>query len=159
MQTLSSQQPVPVYPFERGHAAESSPFTLVRSEGALPYEENLLIPHRKAHYLLVFVRHNRGRHWVDMTPYERQDNTLYFSSPSQVLVKEAATPFWGTFLTFTTEFLALQEHAAIRSLPLIQNPHNGHELLLTAADGAFVEEMLAKPKPSISAPASGSTAC
>lgn len=141
---LSSQPPVPVYSSEQDDVAGSSLFSLVRSEGALPYEENLLIPHRKAYYLLVFVRRNRGRHWVDMTPYERKDNTLYFSTPSQILVKEAPTPFWGTFVTFTNEFLALQQHAALRELPLIQNPHNGHELRLTAADGAFVEDVLAK---------------
>lgn len=144
MYTLSSQQPVPIYPFERDEATGSKLFTLLRSEGELTYEENLLMPHRKAYYLLVFVKHNRGRHWVDMTPYDRKDNTLYFSTPSQMLVKEAPTPFWGTRLTFTSEFLALQQNAALRELPLIQNPYNGHELLLTAADGAFVEEMLAK---------------
>ncbi len=144
MQTLNRNQQVPVHPFERDEATGSNLFTIVRSEGELPYEENLLLPHRKAYYLLVFVKHNRGRHWVDMTSYERQDNTLYFTAPSQILVKEAATPFWGTRLTFTNEFLALQQNAALRELPLIQNPYNGHELLLTAADGAFVEEMLAK---------------
>ncbi|MBO2011913.1 AraC family transcriptional regulator [Hymenobacter negativus] len=144
MQTLSTQQQVPVYPFERDEVTGSNLFTIVRSEGELPYEENLLIPHRKAYYLLVFVKHNRGRHWVDMTPYERKDNTLYFTRPSQILVKEAATPLWGAYLTFTNEFLALQQNAALRELPLIQNPYNGHELLLTAADGDFVEEMLVK---------------
>ncbi|SNR94059.1 AraC family transcriptional regulator [Hymenobacter mucosus] len=144
MYTLSSKQPVPVYPFERDMVTGSSSFTIARSEGGLPYEDNLLIPHRKAYYLLVFVKHNRGRHWVDMTPYERKDNTLYFSAPDQILVKEAPTPFWGTQLTFTTEFLTLQQHAALRELPLVQNPHNGHELLLTVADGAFVEDILTK---------------
>ncbi len=94
MYTLSSQQPVPIYPFERDEATGSKLFTLLRSEGELTYEENLLMPHRKAYYLLVFVKHNRGRHWVDMTPYDRKDNTLYFSTPSQMLVKEAPTPFW-----------------------------------------------------------------
>jgi AraC family transcriptional activator of pobA len=144
MQVLSSKPQIPVYPFERDEVTGSKLFTILRSEGELTYEENLLIPHRKAYYLLVFVKHNRGRHWVDMTPYERKDNTLYFSTPTQILVKEAPTPFWGTRLTFTNEFLTLQQNAALRELPLIQNPQNGHELLLTAADGAFVEEMLAK---------------
>ncbi|WP_324678283.1 helix-turn-helix domain-containing protein [Hymenobacter sp. GOD-10R] len=144
MYTLNSQLPVPIYPFERDEVTGSKLFTVLRSEGELTYEENLLIPHRKAYYLLVFVKHNRGRHWVDMKSYERKDNTLYFSTPNQILVKEAATPFWGTRLTFTNEFLALQQNATIRELPLIQNPQNGHELLLTPTDGVFVEEMLAK---------------
>lgn len=144
MYTLSSQQSVPIYPFQRDEVTGSKLFTLLRSEGELTYEENLLIPHRKAYYLLVFVKHNRGRHWVDTLPYNRKDNTLYFSNPNQVLVKEAPTPFWGTRLTFTTEFLTLQQNATLRALPLIENPYRGHELLLTEADSTFVEEMLAK---------------
>lgn len=144
MHTLSSQQPVPVYPFERDELTGSNWFRLLRSEGALPHEEDVLKPHRKAHYMLIFVRHGPGRHWVDMTSYERKDNTLYFTVPSQILVKEEPTPFWGTYLAFTSEFLALEQNAALRQLPLIQNPQNGHELRLTAADGAFVEELLAK---------------
>ncbi|OUJ75905.1 AraC family transcriptional regulator [Hymenobacter crusticola] len=144
MYTLNSKQPVPVYPLEQNNATGNNSFSIVHSEGALVYEENLLIPHRKAHYMLVFVKHNRGRHWVDMTAYERKDNALYFTAPHQILVKEAATPFWGTYLTFTNEFLALQQNAALRELPLIQNPHNGHELLLTAADMSFAEELLTR---------------
>ncbi|MDF7815020.1 helix-turn-helix transcriptional regulator [Hymenobacter sp. YC55] len=142
MHVLNSNQQVPVYTSERNQESKSKLFTIVRSEGALVYEEDLLIPHRKAHHLLVFVKHNPGRHWVDMTAYERKDNTLYFTAPHQILVKEAPTPFWGTYLTVNDEFLALEQNASLRELPLIQNPQNGHELLLTAADAAFVEEML-----------------
>ncbi len=144
MYTLNSQPAVPVYPFERDETTGSNWFSLLRSEGALPHEEDVLIPHRKAHYMLIFVRHGPGRHWVDMMPYERKDNTLYFTVPSQILVKEEPTPFWGTYLAFTSEFLALEQNPALRQLPLIQNPQNGHELRLTAADGAFVKELLAK---------------
>ncbi|TGE10204.1 AraC family transcriptional regulator [Hymenobacter fodinae] len=144
MYTLSSKQSIPVYTSERNPEAGNKPFTIVRSEGALVYEEDLLIPHRKAYHLLVFVKHNPGRHWVDMTPYERRDNALYFTAPHQILVKEAPTPFWGTFLTLTDEFLGLEQNASLQDLPLIQNPQNRHELLLTEADAAFVEEMLIK---------------
>jgi AraC family transcriptional activator of pobA len=144
MNMLHSQQPVPVYPFEQNEAVNNQWFTISHSAGSLVYEDNLLIPHRKAYYMLVFVKHNRGRHWVDMASYERKDNALYFTSPSQILVKEAPTPFWGAYLTFTPELLALQQNASLRELPLIQNPHNAHELLLSAADVAFVEELLTK---------------
>ncbi|MGI4741752.1 MAG: helix-turn-helix domain-containing protein [Janthinobacterium lividum] len=144
MQMLTSRQPVPIYPFQRDETAESTSFSIVRSEGVLPYEADVLLPHRKAYYMLVFVKHTTGRHWVDAVPYVRKNHALYFSSPSQMLVKEEPTPFWGTRLTFTTEFLTLQQHAALRRLPLIQNPHNGHELLLPAADEAVVDDLLAK---------------
>lgn len=142
MPTLTSSRPVPTYPFEPDEATGSQLFSLVRSAGELPYEEDLLLPHRKAYYMLVFTKHTRGRHWVDAVPYVRQDHALYFSSPSQVLVKEEPTPFWGTRLTFTEEFLALQQHAALRHLPLLENPQNGHELLLSPADEAVVDDLL-----------------
>lgn len=144
MNKLRSQQSIPVHPFERDEANGGDLFTITRSEGGLVYESDMLLPHRKAYYLLVFVRHNRSRHWVDMLPYSARDNTFYFATPTQILVKEEPTPSWSTHLTFTSEFLALQQHAALRDLPLIQNPHNGHELRLAAPDVAFVEETLAK---------------
>jgi AraC-like DNA-binding protein len=102
----------------------------------------MLLPHRKDYYLLFFVKHTSGRHWVDMTPYEHQDNTLYFTNPTQVLVNEELAPAWGTYLGFTREFLALQPNAALRELPLIQNPHRGHQLRLSATEAAFVEQVL-----------------
>jgi AraC family transcriptional activator of pobA len=144
MQTLTSRPPVPIYPFERDEATGSNSFSLVRSEGVIPYEADVLLPHRKAYYMLVFTKHTRGRHWVDAVPYVRQNHALYFSSPSQLLVKEEPTPFWGTRLEFTEEFLALQQNAAPRHLPLIENPQNGHELLLPPADEAVVDDLLAK---------------
>ncbi|TDN39672.1 AraC family transcriptional regulator [Hymenobacter sp. UV11] len=144
MQMLTSRPPVPIYPFERDEATGSNSFSIARSAGGLPYEADVLLPHRKAYFMLVFTKHATGRHWVDAVPYVRQDRTLYFSTPSQLLVKEEPTPFWGTRLTFTSEFLALQQNAALRHLPLIQNPQNGHELPLTAADEAVVDDLLAK---------------
>ena len=144
MQMLTSRQPVPIYPFEPDELTGSNSFSLVRSEGELPYEADVLLPHRKAYYMLVFTKKTTGRHWVDAVPYVRQNHALYFSSPSQMLVKEEPTPFWGTRLTFTDEFLALQQNAALRHLPLIQNPHRGHELLLAPADEAVVSDLLTK---------------
>lgn len=144
MQTLISSRPVPTYPFEPDEATGSKLFSLVRSAGELPYEADMLLPHRKAHYLLVFTKQATGRHWVDAVPYVRQNHALYFSDPSQVLVKEEPTPFWGTRLTFTDEFLALQPNAALRHLPLLANPQNGHELRLTPADEAVVDDLLAQ---------------
>jgi AraC family transcriptional activator of pobA len=144
MQTLTSRSPVPTYPFEPDEAIGNNAFSLVRSAGELPYEADVLLPHRKAYYMLVFTKHTRGRHWVDAVPYVRQDHALYFSSPTQILVKEEPTPFWGTRLTFTNEFLALQQNAALRHLPLIENPHNEHELVLPPADEAIVDDLLAK---------------
>jgi AraC family transcriptional activator of pobA len=144
MQMLTSRPAVPTYPFEPDETTGSKSFSFVRSAGELPYEPDLLLPHRKAYYMLVFTKHTQGRHWVDAVPYVRKNHALYFSSPSQMLVKEEATPFWGSRLEFTNEFLALQQHAVLRNLPLIQNPHNAHELVLPPADEAIVDDLLTK---------------
>lgn len=142
MPTLTSPHPVPVHPFEPDAAVGNPHFSIRRSAGGLVYERDLLLPHRKAYYLLIFLKHSPGRHWVDTVPFEQHDNTFFFSTPGQVLVKEEPAPSWGTYFTFTPEFLALQQNAALWELPLIQNPQNAHALRLTPADAAFVEETL-----------------
>jgi AraC family transcriptional activator of pobA len=138
MQTLTSRQQVPVHPF-KGNGKET--FTIARSEGGTVIEPDMLLPHRKAYYLLVFVRQNQGRHWADLAPYEHGPNTVYFSEPGQILVKEEPTPFWGTHLEFTNEFLA--QHAQLRTLPIVQNPRHAHELRLSEAEADTVEALLA----------------
>jgi AraC family transcriptional activator of pobA len=138
MQTLISRQQVPVHPF---NSNGTGTFTMARSEGGTVIEPDMLLPHRKAYYLLVFVRQNQGRHWADLTPYEHRPNTVYFSEPGQILVKEEPTPFWGTHLEFTNEFLA--QHAQLSTLPIVQNPRHAHELRLTPAEADTVEALLA----------------
>jgi AraC-like DNA-binding protein len=115
---------------------------MARSEGDTVIEADMLLPHRKAYYLLVFVRQNQGRHWADLTPYEHCPNTVYFSEPGQILVKEEPTPFWGTHLEFTPELVA--RHAGLAELPIVQNLRHAHELRLTAAEAATVETLLAQ---------------
>ena len=144
MNVLDIDQPIPIYSLERDPIIGGKLFNMVRFEGALIQQSDLLIPHRKDYYLLVFARHGSSRHWVDMTPYVIKDNTFYFFGPNQLIVKEEPQPLWGSAFAFTNEFLALQANASLRELPLIQNPHNGHELLLTDADVVFVEDMLEK---------------
>ena len=110
----------------------------------MPDMSELLIPHRKDHYLIVFIRHSKSRHWLDMVPYVLKDNAVYFSAPNQVIIKEGFENLWSTGIAFTPEFLSFQENAALSQLPLIQNPYNGHELLLNDSDIAFVEDLIAK---------------
>lgn len=144
MQVTSSSQQVPVYSIEPDGISGTKHFRVYNFEGSLPPGSDLLIPHRKDHYLIVFIRRSGSRQWIDMTPYELQDNTIYFAGPNQVIVKEGFEQLWSTGIAFTGEFLALQENAALSKLPLIQNPHSGHELKLTAGDVVFVEDMITK---------------
>ncbi|GAB3755685.1 AraC family transcriptional regulator [Spirosoma pomorum] len=142
MNVLTIEQNLPVYTSNQDDLYGNKLFRMARAEGTIEYQSDILVPHRKAYYLLVFVKRGNSRHWVDMTPYEIKENTVYFTVPSQIQVKEEAKPMWGTSLAFTSEFLALQENTALINLPLILNPQNGHELLLTEADVAFVEDIL-----------------
>jgi AraC family transcriptional regulator, transcriptional activator of pobA len=142
MKVLNPQ--VPVYSIEPDQVTGNNHFRLYNFEGSLPNQSDLLIPHRKSHYLIVFIRRAGFRQWIDMTPYVLQDNTIYFTGPNQVIVKEEFEQVWSTGIAFTSEFLSFQENASLIQLPLIQNPHSGHELLLTAGDVSFVEDMLAK---------------
>lgn len=144
MTTLHLEQQVPVYSLAPPEATGSRSFQLVRTEGTLAYQSDMLLPHRKEYYVLVFVRRGGCRHWVDMTPYVLKDNTFHFTVPGQVMVKEEPQPMWGTSLAFTREFLALRQQASLAKLPLLRNPQNGHELLLADADVAFVEDTLGK---------------
>jgi AraC-like DNA-binding protein len=144
MQVLNNSQQIPVYRLEPDEVAGNKHFRMYQFEGTLPNQADLLIPHRKDHYLLVFIRRAGRRQWIDMRPYDLKDNTVYFTGPNQVIVKEGFEQLWSTGIAFTKEFLSFQDNAALSKLPLILNPQNGYELLLTEADVNFVEDMLAK---------------
>ncbi|EHQ26360.1 AraC family transcriptional regulator [Mucilaginibacter paludis] len=144
MHLLNYNQQVPVYRLEPDEIAGNKHFRVYNFEGGLPNQSDLLIPHRKDHYLIAFIRRASSRQWIDMVPYVIKDNTIYFTGPNQVIVKEGFERLWSTGIAFTSEFLSLQENAALSKLPLIQNPENGHELTLTQLDIDFVEDMLAK---------------
>ncbi len=144
MHILTYNQQVPVYTLEPDNVTSNKNFRVYNYEGSLPNQSDLLVPHRKNHYLLVFVRRAGSRQWIDMTPYILKNNTIYFTGPNQIIVKEEFEQVWSTGIAFTDEFLSFQENASLSQLPLIQNPQSGHELLLTETDLNFVEDMLAK---------------
>ena len=140
----NSDQLIPIYTLAQDPILGDKLFSIARFEGELTHQSELLIPHRKDYYLLVFARRGNSRHWVDTTPYVTKDNTFYVFVPNQLTVKEEPKPMWGTALAFTSEFLALQESASLFKLPLIQNPQNAHELLLSKHDVLFTEDVLEK---------------
>jgi AraC family transcriptional regulator, transcriptional activator of pobA len=143
---------IPTYPFEPDAAIGNKWFRIKNIDSFISKidchdglrRSDFLVPHRKGYYLLVFVREGSSHHWIDMKPYVLKPNTFYFATPHQVHLKEEAQPLTGIALSFTEEFLAMEEGGLLRSLPLIQNPHNGHELLLDSSDLAFLEPLLEK---------------
>jgi AraC family transcriptional activator of pobA len=144
MHLVSYNHQVPVYPLEPDEVTGNRYFRVYNYEGSFPNQSDLLVPHRKDHYLLVFIRRAGGRQWIDMKPYTLKDNTIYFTGQNNVIVKEEFKQLWSTGIAFTDEFLTFQESPSLSRLPLIQNPRNGHELLLADADINFVEDVLQK---------------
>lgn len=144
MHILNDNQRVPVYPLESDEATGNKNFRVYNYQGSLPNQSELLVPHRKDHYLFVFVRRAGTRQWIDMTPYVLKDNTIYFTGPNQIIVKEEFKQLWSTGIAFKKEFLSFQENEALSKLPVIENPKSIYELLLTEGDINFVEDMLEK---------------
>jgi AraC-like DNA-binding protein len=105
---------------------------------------DFLVPHRKDYFMFVLVRTGSSRHWIDTTRYTLKNSSLYISSPWQIQVKEQTNPLEGIILSFTEEFLNLDESKEIRQLPAIQNPFNVHELSLQPQDFSFIEDILQK---------------
>lgn len=144
MHMLKDNQQVPIYSLAPDELTGNKHFRVYNFEGDLPNKADLLIPHRKDYFLVVFIRQADSRQWLDMKSYQLKNNTVYFYGPGRVIVKEAFTRMWSTGIAFTQGFLSFQENAALSKLPIIQNPMNAHELLVNDADIDFIEDMLAK---------------
>jgi AraC family transcriptional regulator, transcriptional activator of pobA len=141
MQVLSTNATLPVYSIEPDGLTGTKQFKVYHFEGTtMPNMSEMLVPHRKDHYLLVFCRRGKARQWIDTTPYTLKENTIYFTSPNEVIVKEDIRELWSTGIAFTPGFLSYEQ----TKLPLIQNPHHGHELQLSPTDVLFVEDLIYK---------------
>ena len=144
MPTLT-ETAIPVYTLQETSREGNAQFEIVKSKGLTPHQKELFfVPHRNDFYLLVFVIQGGSRHWLDMLSYTTQPNALYFASPQAVVLKEEAHCFEGITLSFTDEFLSLEENRLLKKLPIILNRQNGHELLLAPADVDFVSDILHK---------------
>lgn len=146
MPDLAIETRVPVYTLEQSSRNGSKQFAIAQHRSLTPEQKNLFfVPHRNSFYKMVLVRGGKSRHWVDMVPYIIEPDTLYFTSPHQLVLKEEASgPFWGTSIYFTDEFLGAETSGLLKQLAIIQNVHNGHGLLLQPKDITFIEDILAK---------------
>jgi AraC family transcriptional activator of pobA len=138
----SSFQPIPVFPIPWQEAEKQRFIRIVTAKAApLTQEVIWLSPHRKDYYMLQYVTGGSGRHWLDMVPYEFTAGTLYLSSPEQVHVKEEVT-LTGTVITFTKEFLAMEQNQGLDKLPIIRNLQKAHELKIGATEKMELESIL-----------------
>jgi AraC family transcriptional activator of pobA len=136
---------LPTYSLNESSAINGTTFEIIESRGDFRKRKaNFLVPHRKDYYLFVLVKKGGSRHWVDFVPYTIKPNTFYFSIPQHVQMKEKSEPLHGFLLSFTEEFLNLEENKFLKQLPIIQNPDNQHELQLTSPDIKFIEDVMRK---------------
>jgi len=118
--------------------------TICNGEEFQKRKVDFLIPHRKDYYMFVLVRKGSSVHWIDTSRYTLKENTFYISSPWQVQVKERTNPLEGIILTFSEEFLNMDESNTLQGLPVIKNSFNAHEFLLQPSDFLFIEDILQK---------------
>lgn len=145
MYATDTETIIPKYALAANEATGNTMLSVNTANCSVNYNRaDFLVPHRKDYYFLVFVKQGSSRHWIDMKPYTIKPDTLYFSTPHQVNLKEEPKPFTGLSIAFTEEFLTMLENDMVRNLPIILNPHNGHQLDLNAADVIFVEDILDK---------------
>jgi AraC family transcriptional regulator, transcriptional activator of pobA len=105
--------------------------------------QDMLVPHRKDFYFFAFVREGNSKHWIDDRSYTLQNNTFYFSVPTQVHLKEEMRPMSGLFVSFTPEFLQMDDSKdALALFPILKNKAHGHELRLQPHDVVYIEMVM-----------------
>lgn len=145
MQTTAPDIEIPKYNIEPDPATGNKMFRVIKTDCRMIHMNvDFLKPHRKDYYFFALVRQGNSRHWIDMVPYTLKPDTLYFTVPHQIHLKEESEPMTGTIVAFTDEFLTLDKSGSLKNMPIIQNPQNGHELSLSADDVAFLEDILEK---------------
>lgn len=136
---------IPKYALDPEYTGANGTFMIKKAVGGINMiRSEFLLPHRKDYYFMVFVREGSSRHWIDMVPYTLKPDTFYFTVPHQVHLKEEAQPLIGMLIGFTEGFLALEGNGFLKQLPIIQNPHNGHELNLSPEDVTFLDSTLSR---------------
>lgn len=144
MQTLTESN-IPVYTLEESGWDSAKYFEIAECKGLTRQQkEYFFVPHRNDFYKLILVREGNSRHWVDMVPFTIKPNVFYFSSPQHVILKEEAAGNSVVSICFTDEFLELEENRILRKLPIIQNLHNEHELILSDSDVDFMNDIIKK---------------
>ncbi|MGI4869861.1 MAG: helix-turn-helix domain-containing protein [Janthinobacterium lividum] len=139
----ASELVIPTYSLAEGSPAGEPLLDVLVADGrAFPRRKaNFLVPHRKGYYELLLVRHCHSRHWLDMQRLDLQPNTLYFTTPAHVHLKEQTEPLTGTVVSFAPELLVADASGTLAQLPLLTNPAQAHALQLTPADVDFLETL------------------
>lgn len=144
--STASAPTIPTYSLAQSSPAEEALFDVLVADGLAftKRKADFLVPHRKDYYQLLLVRRCHSRHWLDMQRLDLQPDTLYFTTPAHVHLKEQTEPLTGTVVSFAPEFLVADAGGTLAQLPVLTNPAQGYALRLAPADVAFLETLFAQ---------------
>ena len=143
MPVVKEKQLIPRYTLEQTSEQGHTSFEVRKAVGAVTQKKEMLFqPHRKDYYFFFLATGGISRHWIDFISYDVRPGNMYFTVPQQVHLKERGKPIDGICVAFTEEFLSLGDLRSFKDLAILQNPDNRHELLLSAADVSFLENIL-----------------
>lgn len=72
------------------------------------WEQNS-IPHRHNYFVIIWVKNGGGEHLIDLEKFELKDNTIFCVTPGQVHLMNIKGPANGYVISFTAEFMGLEE--------------------------------------------------
>lgn len=102
-------------------AATTPLLELRKAENAMPFEihtmewidqnrwEQNSTPHRHNYFVIIWVKKGGGEHLIDLEKFELKDNTIYCVTPGQVHLMNINGPANGYVISFTAEFMGLDE--------------------------------------------------
>jgi len=67
------------------------------------------VPHRHSYFAIIWVKKGSGVHYIDVDKYDIEDNTIYCITPGQVHLLKPDPGIDGYVISFTAEFLNLNE--------------------------------------------------
>ena len=67
------------------------------------------VPHKHSYFAIIWVKKGSGFHYIDADKYTIEDNTVYCLTPGQVHLLKPDAGTDGYVISFTAEFLSLNE--------------------------------------------------
>lgn len=67
------------------------------------------VPHKHSYFAIIWVKKGSGVHFIDVDKYTIEDNTVYCLTPGQVHLLKPDAGADGYVISFTAEFLSLNE--------------------------------------------------
>ncbi|WP_315820352.1 helix-turn-helix transcriptional regulator [Paraflavitalea speifideaquila] len=95
---------------EIGRSVANAPFEIHTMEWIAQnrFQQNEL-PHRHTYFVIIWVKNGTGVHFIDVDRYELENNTIYCLTPGQIHQLKIEGPIDGYVISFTAEFLSLNE--------------------------------------------------